>query len=200
MKLIFSIIVILTIFLNPLNVGAEEIVLAGGCFWCLEHDLESLMGVNSVKSGYSGGDLINPSYENHIGHQEVVLVDYEPEIVSLDDIFRLYLRNIDPLDGNGQFCDRGDSYRPIIFYKNSVEEKKANNALDSAALELSVIRDRIKVELKPKDKFWIAEDYHQDYALKNSVKYKIYRYACGRDQRLDQLWAEKARKIDFWSE
>ncbi len=200
MKLIFSIIVILTIFLNPLNVGAEEIVLAGGCFWCLEHDLESLMGVNSVKSGYSGGDLINPSYENHIGHQEVVLVDYEPEIVSLDDIFRLYLRNIDPLDGNGQFCDRGDSYRPIIFYKNSVEEKKANNALDSAALELSVIRDRIKVELKPKDKFWIAEDYHQDYALKNSVKYKIYRYACGRDKRLDQLWAEKARKIDFWSE
>ena len=200
MKSIFSFIVLLTIFLNPLNVVAEEIVLAGGCFWCLEHDLESLKGINSVKSGYSGGDLINPSYENHEGHQEVVLVDYSPEIVSLDEILRLYLRNIDPLDGEGQFCDRGDSYRPVIFYKDEVEEKKAKEALDYAALELSVLEDSIKVELKPKSQFWVAEDYHQDYASKNAVKYKIYRYACGRDKRLDQLWNEKARKIDFWSE
>ena len=108
-------------------------ILAGGCFWCLEHDLESLKGISSVESGYSGGSLQNPTYENHDGHQEVVLVNYDSNLVNLPEILRLYLRNIDPLDGKGQFCDRGDSYRPVIFFKDVNEESDAKSALISAS-------------------------------------------------------------------
>ena len=112
-------------------------------FWCLEHDLESLKGINFVQSGYSGGDLQNPTYENHEGHQEVVLVNYDSKLVSLHEILRLYLRNIDPLDGKGQFCDRGDSYRPVIFYKDSNQKSDAKNAIVSASNELGVPLEKI---------------------------------------------------------
>ena len=200
MKLLFSLLIIFSIIINPIEAYSDEIILAGGCFWCLEHDLEYLEGVDFVKSGYSGGDLNNPSYENHNGHQEVVLVNYDPKIVSLDEILRLYLRNIDPLDGKGQFCDRGDSYRPVIFYQNSIEENQSNEALISASKELKVPIEEIKVEVKAKNKFWVAEDYHQNFADNNEFKYKFYRYSCGRDKRLDQLWGKNSKTGNFWSE
>jgi peptide-methionine (S)-S-oxide reductase len=163
MKYFLSLIIALSIFIHPLNALAEQLVLAGGCFWCLEHDLESLRGINFVQSGYSGGNLQNPNYENHEGHQEVVLVDYDSKLVTLPEILRLYLRNIDPLDGKGQFCDRGDSYRPMIFYKDSIEKNDAKNSLISAAHELRVPLKKISVELKSKSQFWLAEEYHQDF-------------------------------------
>ena len=200
MKFLLSLLIILSILSNPIKAYSDEIILAGGCFWCLEHDLESLEGINFVQSGYSGGNLQNPTYENHEGHQEVVLVDYDSKLVSLPEILRLYLRNIDPLDGKGQFCDRGDSYRPVIFFKDSIEESDAKNALISASNELQVPLDQISVELKSKGKFWLAEEYHQDYAERNELKYKFYRYSCGRDQRLDKLWGDNARSINLWSE
>ena len=170
MKIISSLIILLSIFITPQNVYAEDLILAGGCFWCMEHDLESVVGVNSVLSGYSGGTLNNPTYENHKGHQEVVLIDYDSKVLELKDILRRYLRNIDPLDGNGQFCDRGDSYRPIIFFEDIYEEDESRSALISASHELDVQSDKIKVELKGKDKFWMAEDYHQDFAINNEIK------------------------------
>ena len=200
MKLFLSLLIILSIAINPFEAYADEIILAGGCFWCLEHDLEYLDGVDFVKSGYSGGDLNNPNYENHNGHQEVVLVNYDPSLVSLDQLLRVYLRNIDPLDGKGQFCDRGDSYRPVIFYQNSIEENLSNDALRSAAVELKVPIEEIKVEIKAKNKFWIAENYHQDYADNNEFKYKFYRYSCGRDKRLVELWGENSKTDNKWSE
>ena len=200
MKYLFSLIIVLSILVNPINTFAEEIVLAGGCFWCLEHDLESLKGINSVISGYSGGDLQKPTYENHFGHQEVVLVDYDPELISLSEILRLYIRNVDPLDGGGQFCDRGDSYRPVIFFDNTNQEKESKRALISASKELGVPLEKIAVELKSKGQFWLAEDYHQDFAERNELKYKFYRFSCGRDQKLDKLWEDKARSIELWSE
>ena len=200
MKFLFSLFLVFSIFINPINTFAEEVVLAGGCFWCLEHDLESLRGINSVISGYSGGDLQNPTYENHKGHQEVVLVNYDPEVVTLSDIHRIYFRNIDPLDGEGQFCDRGDSYRPLIFFENSDEKNEARKSLLSASKELGVDLEKINVELKPKSKFWEAEAYHQDFANRNELKYKFYRFSCGRDQQLDKLWKENARSINVWSE
>ena len=200
MKILFSLVIILSIITNPIEAYSDEIILAGGCFWCLEHDLEYLEGVDSVQSGYSGGDLKNPSYENHNGHQEVVLVNYDPEIVSLDKILRLYLRNIDPLDGKGQFCDRGDSYKPVIFYQNLLEENQSNDALKFASIELNVPIEEIKVEVKSKNKFWLAEDYHQDFADNNELKYKFYRYSCGRDKRLDQLWGANSKTSNEWSE
>ena len=199
MKYIFSLIIVFSILINPVNTLAEEVILAGGCFWCLEHDLESLDGINSVKSGYSGGDLQNPTYDNHSGHQEVVLVDYDSKSVSLPEILRLYLRNVDPLDGEGQFCDRGDSYRPVIFFNDSKEENEAKSALVNASKELGVPLEKIYVELKSKNQFWVAEDYHQNFADRNELKYKFYRFSCGRDQRLDNLWGDKARSLDLWS-
>jgi len=200
MKYLFSLIIVFSILINPVNTLAEEVILAGGCFWCLEHDLESLDGINSVKSGYSGGDLQNPTYDSHSGHQEVVLVDYDSKSVSLPEILRLYLRNVDPLDGEGQFCDRGDSYRPVIFFNDSKEENEAKSALVNASKELGVPLEKIYVELKSKNQFWLAEDYHQNFADRNELKYKFYRFSCGRDQRLDNLWGDKARSLDLWSE
>ena len=200
MKNLFSIFIIFFILVNPIRLNANEIVLAGGCFWCMEHDLESLEGIDNVKSGYSGGDILNPTYENHEGHQEVVLVEYNSNIIELETILRTYFRNIDPLDGEGQFCDRGDSYRPVIFYEDLDEADESKNALISASKELGVSVDKIKVELKSRNKFWVAEEYHQDFAKNNELKYKFYRYACGRDKRLDQLWGEKAKKTIAWNE
>ena len=200
MKYLFSLIIVFLILINPVYTLAEEVILAGGCFWCLEHDLESLDGIHSVKSGYSGGDLQNPTYENHFGHQEVVLVDYDSKSVSLPEILRLYLRNVDPLDGEGQFCDRGDSYRPVIFFNDSKEENEAKSALVNASKELGVPLEKIYVELKSNNQFWLAEDYHQNFADRNELKYKFYRFSCGRDQKLDNVWGYKARSLDLWSE
>ena len=200
MKYVLPIIISFLIFINPVNTFAEELILAGGCFWCLEHDLEYLKGINSVQSGYSGGTLQNPTYENHDGHQEVVLVNYDPKLVSFPEILRLYLRNIDPLDGKGQFCDRGDSYRPVIFFKDATEESDVINATVSASNELKVPLEKISVELKSKGQFWLAEEYHQNFAERNELKYKFYRFSCGRDQRLDKLWGDNARSTNLWSE
>ena len=198
MKYLFHLIILFSILINPLNALADEVVLAGGCFWCLEHDLESLKGITSVESGYSGGDLEKPTYQNHEGHQEVVLVNYDSKIINLSEILRLYLRNIDPFDGGGQFCDRGNSYRPIIFFDDLDEENKAKNALFAASKELGVSLEKISVELKPKRKFWLAENYHQDYATRNELRYKFYRFSCGRDQKLDKIWGNNARSINEW--
>ncbi len=200
MKYILSLIIAFSIFVNPISTFAEEVILAGGCFWCLEHDLESLKGIKSVESGYSGGNLKNPTYENHLGHQEVVLVNYDSKLINLPEILRLYLRNVDPLDGGGQFCDRGDSYRPVIFFGDSKEENDAKNSLISASKELGVPLEEISIELKSKTQFWLAENYHQDFADRNELKYKFYRFSCGRDQRLDKVWGDNARSINIWSE
>lgn len=200
MKYIVSFLIFLSIALNPLITYADEAVLAGGCFWCLEHDLESLKGVNYVDSGYSGGLLKDPTYENHKGHQEVVLINYDEKIVAFADILRLYLRNIDPLDDGGQFCDRGDSYKPVIFFENEKEENESRAALLSTSKELNLPLKEVKVALKSKSKFWKAEDYHQNYADNNELLYKFYRFRCGRDQRLDQLWGDNARSSNIWKE
>ena len=199
MKYLLSLFILLSIIINPLSTFASEVVLAGGCFWCLEHDLESLNGVISVESGYSGGNLKNPTYENHDGHQEAVLVNYDSGILKFPTILRLYFRNIDPLDGGGQFCDRGNSYKPVIFFGDLDERNQSEEAMVLASKELKVSRDRIKVELKPKGRFWMAEDYHQDFANRNELKYKFYRFSCGRDQKLDKLWGANARSRNIWA-
>jgi len=199
MKICISLLIALFITFNPSFVMADEAILAGGCFWCLEHDLESLKGINNVESGYSGGSLENPTYENHLGHQEVVLVNYDQNAIDFKDILRIYLRNIDPLDDGGQFCDRGDSYKSVIFFGNDEEKNKSKDALLSASKELKIPLKEIKVDLKPKSKFWLAENYHQNYADNNELRYKFYRFTCGRDQRLDDVWGDNARSINMWN-
>ena len=169
---------------------SEEAIFAGGCFWCLEHDLENLDGVVSAESGYSGGDLSNPTYENHSGHQEVVKVSFDPNVISYKDLLQQYWVNIDPFDGNGQFCDRGDSYKPVILTSNEEQYQEAKHSKENISLDLNVPLDQLKVDVIPSKTFWIAEDYHQDFAEKNSLKYNFYRKMCGRDNRLKQVWME----------
>ncbi len=180
------------IIIFPLHVMAEseEAIFAGGCFWCLEHDLEKLDGVISAESGYSGGELINPTYENHKGHQEVVKVVFDEKIISYKDLLKNYWINIDPFDNKGQFCDRGDSYRPVIFTSNKKQKIEAIEIEENIAQGLKIPLDQIKVEITDSKKFWIAEKYHQDFAVKNPLKYNFYRNSCGRDNRLKKVWSD----------
>jgi peptide-methionine (S)-S-oxide reductase len=182
--------------------ATEEAVLAGGCFWCLEHDLEELPGVLEVISGYSGGSLERPSYRQvsagGTGHQESVRVRFDSDKIGYATLLRAYWRNIDPFDGGGQFCDKGDSYRPVIFTGNAQQKMEARNSAAAAAKELGRPVSSLKVAIKPLNRFWPAEAYHQNYAERNALKYRYYRFACGRDHRLDQVWGARARSDQPW--
>ncbi len=192
-KFLLFFLMILVFIFNPISVYSldQDAILAGGCFWCLEHDLEKLDGVSEVVSGYSGGELKNPTYQNHQGHQESVKVTFDPDVISYKKLLNVYFSNIDPFDNEGQFCDKGDSYRAVIFTDEN-QKDVAREVRKKASLSLGVSEDNLKVSIKPKSVFWKAEDYHQDFADKNEFRYKIYRYSCGRDQRLKDVWGEKA--------
>ncbi|MBL6742242.1 MAG: peptide-methionine (S)-S-oxide reductase MsrA, partial [Synechococcus sp. BS301-5m-G53] len=172
--------------------AVENAVLAGGCFWCLESDLEKLPGVLSVESGYSGGTVARPTYRQvtseTTGHQEVVEVRFDPAKISYPRLLQSYWRNVDPFDGGGQFCDRGDSYRPVIFTKSEAQAQSARASRAAVARELGVPESKLKVEIKPLKTFWPAESYHQNYAKTNTLRYRFYRFSCGRDRRLDEVW------------
>ena len=186
----------------PALAATEEAVLAGGCFWCLEHDLEGLPGVLEVESGYSGGKLAKPTYRQvsagGTGHQEVVRVRFDSSKLRYDALLRAYWRNVDPFDGGGQFCDRGESYKPVIFTTNANQAVEARNSLLAAARELGRPTSALKVNIRPLSRFWPAEDYHQNYARRNGLQYKYYRWSCGRDRRLDQVWGKRARSGERW--
>ena len=154
----------------PALAATEEAVLAGGCFWCLEHDLEGLPGVLDVESGYSGGKLAKPTYRQvsagGTGHQEVVRVRFDTSQLRYDALLRAYWRNVDPFDGGGQFCDRGESYKPVIFTTNANQAVEARNSLVAAARELGRPTSALKGSIRPLARFWPAEDYHQQYLQK----------------------------------
>ena len=197
-------LLVLPLVLMPSAVLAETetAVFAGGCFWCLEHDLEDLPGVVEATSGYSGGQLDNPTYRQvsseTTGHQEVVEVRFDPARIAYSTLLRSYWRNVDPLDGGGQFCDRGDSYRPVIFTTDAAQAHEAEASAQAAAVELGQPRSALKVELRDAARFWPAEGYHQNYAENNALKYNFYRLSCGRDRRLDAVWGGAARSYAPW--
>ena len=176
----------------PVKVFAEsqEAIFGGGCFWCLEHDLEKLEGVVSVESGYSGGDLSYPTYENHTGHQEVVKVTFNSDIISYKDLLNNYWINIDPFDDGGQFCDRGNSYKPVIFTSNQEQKREVKESQKNISRDLNIPLDQLKVDTLESKIFWIAEKYHQDFAVRNPLKYNFYRTSCGRDKRLKKVWGD----------
>jgi len=191
-RLIVTFVILQLLIICPVKVFAEsqEAIFAGGCFWCLEHDLEKLDGVISVESGYSGGEQANPTYANHIGHKEVVKVVFNSDIISYKDLLQNYWFNIDPFDDRGQFCDRGDSYKPVIFTSNEAQVSEVEDSQKRISLALNVLVDQLKVDVIDSKTFWIAEKYHQDYAINNPLKYKFYRTSCGRDSRLKKIWGE----------
>jgi len=202
LRLSLALVVVLT---GPLGAQAaiQEAVFAGGCFWCLEHDLAQVTGVLEAVSGYSGGSLANPTYKQvsagGTGHQEAVRVRFDDTRVSYATLLRAYWRNVDALDAGGQFCDRGASYRPVIFTAGDSQASQARLSLGQAAQELKRSPTEIKVQLKALTRFWLAEAYHQNYAETHKVSYNYYRWACGRDQRLDQLWGKRARSSQAWA-
>ncbi len=170
----------------------EIAIFAGGCFWCEEAVFDDVPGVVSVISGYTGGDKANPTYEEvsagGTGHAESVKVTFDPTKVSYAKLLDLFWRNVDPLTADAQFCDHGTQYRSAIFYTG--EEQKQLAEASKAAIEKSGrFGQPIVTEIVPASTFWPAEDYHQKYHLKNPVKYQLYRYGCGRDKRLRELWS-----------
>ncbi|MGL4403584.1 MAG: peptide-methionine (S)-S-oxide reductase MsrA [Fusobacteriaceae bacterium] len=184
------------IILSSLSLGAERTTyLAGGCFWCTESDMEKIPGIIDVVSGYSGGNVENPLYKEvssgKTGHIETIRVKYDDEKISYSEVLDSFLRIMDPTDGEGQFVDRGYQYSPTIFYENPEEEKIAKKALEKIKVDGKF--DKIATKLIPFKNFYDAEDYHQDYAKKNPIRYEYYRNRSGRDQFLKKVWGEKSQ-------
>jgi len=172
---------------NPKTANA---LFAGGCFWCSESDFEKLDGVIEVESGYTSGKLDNPTYKQvsrgGTGHTEAVRVEYDPAKISYQELLNYFWRSIDPTVKNKQFCDSGSQYRSGSYYQNAEEKKLA--LASKQELEKSGRFKKIYTEVLAASKFYPAEEYHQDYYKKNPVRYKYYRYSCGRDARLESLW------------
>jgi peptide-methionine (S)-S-oxide reductase len=171
----------------------EKATFAGGCFWCMEEALDGANGVRLSMSGYIGGSRKNPTYEEvsagNTGHAEAVEVTYDPSKVTYTQLLDVFWKNIDPTAGDRQFCDVGEQYRPAIFYHNAEQKRLAEASL--RALEASGKFKKIAVQIAPATEFYAAEDYHQDYYLKNPLRYKYYKFSCGRAQTLERIWGKK---------
>lgn len=174
--------------------GLATATFAAGCFWCVESDFDKVQGVVSTTSGFTGGEKKNPTYEQvsegGTGHTEAVQIMYDPKKVSYAQLLNVFWRNVDPLDAKGQFCDKGDQYRSAIFYHN--KEQKQAVEQSKAALEKSERFEKpIVTQIASAAPFYAAEEYHQNFYKKNPLRYKFYRFNCGRDARLEELWGKK---------
>lgn len=194
MKYKFVLFLLAGLLIFTTNITAEKTILAGGCFWCMESDFEKLEGVSDVISGFTGGTLINPTYRgDHTGHYEAVEITYDPEKVSYSELLDYYWVNIDPFDDKGQFCDKGPSYLSAIFVANEQERLQAEKSKQAVAeqfpgvkIATPILETSIFYPIKGK------ESYHQDYYKNNPIRYKAYRWSCGRDKRLREIWGDKA--------
>jgi peptide-methionine (S)-S-oxide reductase len=188
----------LAALLMPLGAAAQTAVatFAGGCFWCMEPPYDKLPGVISTVSGYMGGTVKNPTYEQvsggRTGHTEVVQVTYDPTKVTYEKLLEVFWKNIDPTVKDRQFCDVGSQYRTSIFY-HSEEQKRLAESSKAALDKAKPFKDAIVTPVAAAGDFWPAEEYHQDYYRKNPVRYSYYRTGCGRDARLKELWGTQAQ-------
>lgn len=177
----------------PRPAHAETAIFAGGCFWSAESDIEHVPGVVEAVSGFTGGRLANPTYdqvsEGGTGHLEAVQVTFDPARISYGQLVRRFFRTIDPTDPNGQFCDQGPNYRTAIFVANPAQRAAAEAARDEAN---RILHGRVVTPVLAAQRFWPAEAYHQNYAERNPVSYGLYRRGCGRDARLREVWGDQA--------
>lgn len=166
---------------------------AGGCFWCMEEVFEKVNGVKSVISGYTGGHVANPTYEQvssgGTGHAEAVEVVYDPGTVTYQRLLDVYWSNVDPTTPNAQFCDQGSQYRTAIFYHDETQKRLVEESKQEVE-KSKTFPQPIVTQISPSSIFYPAEDYHQDFYKKNSIRYKFYKWNCGRSQRLEQLWGK----------
>jgi peptide methionine sulfoxide reductase msrA/msrB len=184
---------------SPISQSIAIATFAGGCFWCTESDFEKLDGVLQVISGYSGGTIKNPTYQQvaagQTQHTESVQIYYDPSVISYEGLLEKLWRTMDPTDAGGSFVDRGKQYRPAVFYHNDAQKIAVEESLQK--LEKSgQFSGTMATEISPFTTFYTAEDYHQDYYLRNPIRYKYYRHGSGRDQFMDKTWGEK-RKHDY---
>ncbi|GBF27575.1 peptide methionine sulfoxide reductase MsrA [bacterium MnTg02] len=174
---------------------AQVAIFAGGCFWCVESDFDSVPGVLETISGYTGGTLDNPTYKQvtagGTGHSEAVRITFDPNKVTYERLLHIFWRSVDPTDNGGQFCDRGDSYKTAIFATDDIQLRLAK-ASKKMLQDPKVLDKPIVTPIRAASKFYPAEDYHQDYYNKNPLRYKFYRFRCGRDNRIRDLWGEEA--------
>src|ERR1700742_3873532 len=173
----------------------DTAIFSGGCFWCMESDMKAIPGVVSVESGYTGGTLRNPSYQDVItertGHYESVRVTFDSAKLTYRQLLDRYWKLVDPTDDGGQFCDRGPSYKPAVFVSDPEQQKTAEEARAAAAKNLKT--GRMLAQILPAGVFYPAEEYHRDYAKRHAEAYETYRFGCGRDARMLQVWG-KARR------
>ena len=173
------------------NTDQQTAIFAGGCFWCMEADFDKIAGVTETLSGYIGGHVKNPSYKQvsagNTGHTEAVQLRFNPDKVSYKQLLDIFWRNIDPTTNDKQFCDRGSQYRAEIFYQNPQQKKWAEQSKAQINKSKS-FNGPIVTPVTSSSAFYVAEDYHQNFHTKNPLRYKLYRYNCGRDKRLKQLW------------
>lgn len=171
------------------NVDYQEAVFAAGCFWCVEAAFDKVEGVIETTSGYTGGKVENPTYEQvssgTTGHYEALKVKYDPKVVSYEKLLDYFWKNVDPLDPAGQFCDKGTQYLGVIFYADDLQKLHAENSLKSVE---GFIKGVVATKILPLEEFYTAEDYHQGYYKKNPMRYEMYKMACGRDRRLKAVW------------
>ncbi len=169
--------------------ATAQATFAGGCFWCMEHPFDQLQGVTTTTSGYMGGTVEAPSYRQvssgTTGHAEVVRIEYDPDTVSYEMLLDTFWHNVDPLDDRGQFCDKGTQYRSIVFYYNDNQRQLAEASKQAVS---NLLDQPIATEILPAEAFYPAEDYHQNYYQTHPARYRLYRFGCGRDQRLTELW------------
>lgn len=181
---------------SSLPVANEVATFAGGCFWCMEPPFKMLPGVVLVTSGYTGGKLPNPSYEQvsggSTGHAESIEVIYDPKQIGYEKLLDVFWHNVDPTAPKRQFCDSGDQYRTAIFYHDEKQKKLATASRDALAKSGVLHGAKIVTEIVPASPFYAAEEFHQDYYRKQALRYQIYRRGCGRDQRLQQLYGAQA--------
>jgi peptide-methionine (S)-S-oxide reductase len=169
----------------PAATALKTAVFAGGCFWSAEHDIEHTPGVVKVVVGYAGGTRPGPTYENHEGYLESIRVTYDPAEISYPKLVDAFFHHIDPTDPDGQICDRGPTYRTAVFTADPAERQAAEQVKANVAKEL---HHQVATEIRPASRFWMGEDYHQDYARKNPAAYNNYRVGCGRDATLRVVW------------
>tara|TARA_E500000178_G_C16981115_1_gene735844 strand:- start:721 stop:1296 length:576 start_codon:yes stop_codon:yes gene_type:complete len=188
-KIVFIIAAFLFLTNISFSQNYQKAYFAGGCFWCMEESFDQIEGVVSSISGYSGGHLENPTYNDVIykdtGHVEAIEITYNSEVVSYEKLLGVYWKNIDPFDADGQFCDKGKSYRSVIFFQNQPEKE----LIDKSYARIEKLFDKKIVTLLWKfEKFYPAEDYHQDYYEKNFIRYLMYKNGCKRDETLKKIW------------
>ena len=172
---------------------ADTALFAGGCFWSVESNFDKVEGVTATTSGFAGGHVENPSYEQVVyedtGHYEVVEIEYDPEVVSYEQLLTVFWHTTDPTDAGGQFCDRGEGYRTAIFALTPEQQQTAQASMDALGAETGLT---IVTEIKDAAPFYAAEDYHQNFHVTNSQRYEAYRIGCGRDVRINELWGDQA--------